>query len=320
MLQTIFVNTICTSAAMSVILALILIFWNRAVRIIDVRSWKVICIITLSCLFILWKPLTIMRIANIDTFTKAYMKDNVKGTTKGKEEDSTKEEGEQQSFSEASIESDQAGGNGKADNGYILDNKLSGDDSSQGVTVGVLDMNGDSESNPNSDSESNLNDDSGDNLKVDTKGGRYIYYAITILSVLWLFVLFIRMVYVIVSYLHFRIHAYRINDGATPQYISALVDELSEEYDMEIIPSVYQSEKVSSPMVLGFIVPVILLPHWNYSKDDTEFILRHEMMHIKKHDILLKLLLFAAESVHWFIPLVHHFNSIMNQYREICCD
>lgn len=320
MLQTIFVNTICTSAAMSVILALILIFWNRAVRIIDVRSWKVICIITLSCLFILWKPLTIMRIANIDTFTKAYMKDNVKGTTKGKEEDSTKEEGEQQSFSEASIESDQAGGNGKADNGYILDNKLSGDDSSQGVTVGVLDMNGDSESNPNSDSESDMNDDSGDNLKADTKGCRFIYYAITILSLLWLSIVCIRMVYVIVSYLHFRIHAYRINDAATPQYISALVDELSDEYDMEIIPSVYQSDQVSSPMVLGFIVPVILLPHWNYSKEDTEFILRHEMMHVKKHDILLKLLLFAAESVHWFNPLVHHFNRRMNQYIEICCD
>ena len=237
--------------------------------------------------------------------------------TKGKEEDSTKEEGEQQSFSEASIESDQAGGNGKADNGYILDNKLSGDDSSQGVTVGVLDMNGDSESNPNSDSESDMNDDSGDNLKADTKGCRFIYYAITILSLLWLSIVCIRMVYVIVSYLHFRIHAYRINDGATPQYISALVDELSEEYDMEIIPSVYQSEKVSSPMVLGFIVPVILLPHWNYSKEDTEFILRHEMMHVKKHDILLKLLLFAAESVHWFNPLVHHFNRRMNQYIEI---
>ena len=368
MLQTIFVNTICTSAAMSVILALILIFWNRAVRIIDVRSWKVICIITLSCLFILWKPLTIMRIADTDTFTKAYMKDNVKGTTKGKEEDSTKEEGEQQSFSEASIESDQAGGNGKADNGYILDNKLSGDDSSQGVTADVLDMNGDSEDNlngdyegdlksnlksnsnvdsaynlsgytegdlkgnpngdwednqksgSNGDSESNPNDDSGDNLKADTKGDRYIYYAITILSLLWLSIVCIRMAYVIIAYLHFRIHAYKINDAATPQYISALVDELSEEYDMEIIPSVYQSEQVSSPMVLGFIVPVILFPHWNYSKDDADFILRHEMMHIKKHDILLKLVLFAAESVHWFNPLVHHFSRRMNQYIEICCD
>ncbi len=42
---------------------------------------------------------------------------------------------------------------------------------------------------------------------------------------------------------------------------------------------------VSSPMVLGFISPVILLPQADFSMDELSHILRHELLHLKRKDL-----------------------------------
>jgi len=62
------------------------------------------------------------------------------------------------------------------------------------------------------------------------------------------------------------------------------------------------SESVTSPMMIGFVRPRLLLSEGAYSAQDLDFILRHELTHYKRRDLWYKLLLLCANCVHWFNP------------------
>lgn len=61
---------------------------------------------------------------------------------------------------------------------------------------------------------------------------------------------------------------------------------------------------VSSSMLTGFLRPVILLPEKHFETDELEFIFRHELIHYKRRDLVIKFLSVIAVSLHWFNPFV----------------
>lgn len=67
---------------------------------------------------------------------------------------------------------------------------------------------------------------------------------------------------------------------------------------------VLTSETVPNPMLVGFRKPLLFLPHENYADEELEFILKHELIHFKRHDIGYKLLLLVVQAIHWFNPFV----------------
>ena len=69
-------------------------------------------------------------------------------------------------------------------------------------------------------------------------------------------------------------------------------------------PQLLLCEAVGTPMMTGLFHPVMLLPHEDYEPAALRFILRHELCHLKRHDLAYKLVLTAANAVHWFDPLV----------------
>ena len=77
---------------------------------------------------------------------------------------------------------------------------------------------------------------------------------------------------------------------------------------------------VSSPMVTGFLHPVLLLPAADFSPRALDAIFRHELVHARRHDIWYKLLLLLARCVHWFNPLVHLMARRAGRDLEIACD
>lgn len=86
--------------------------------------------------------------------------------------------------------------------------------------------------------------------------------------------------------------------------------------------SVRQSDRVSTPLTYGIIRPVILLPkNIDMSDERTlEYVLTHELVHIRRFDAVSKLLLVAVVCVHWFNPLVWVMYVLANRDLEISCD
>lgn len=85
---------------------------------------------------------------------------------------------------------------------------------------------------------------------------------------------------------------------------------------------VRQSDRIATPLTYGVLHPVILLPA-KLAEGENEkltYILQHELIHIRRFDAALKLVMAAALCLHWFNPLVWVMYVVMNKDVELSCD
>ena len=115
----------------------------------------------------------------------------------------------------------------------------------------------------------------------------------------------------------------RLDRTAGPAERADLLDVLdSQRSDLGIsrkIPLLI-SPAADCPMLAGFIRPALYLPDENISAADAAFIFRHELTHCRHGDLWLKLLLTAAQCVHWFNPLVYLIVRFAQEDIELACD
>lgn len=77
---------------------------------------------------------------------------------------------------------------------------------------------------------------------------------------------------------------------------------------------------VSSPMLLGFFRPCIVLPTADLPEADFEYTIRHELTHCKQGDMFYKWLVQLTICVHWFNPLVRRMGREIDRACELACD
>ena len=83
-----------------------------------------------------------------------------------------------------------------------------------------------------------------------------------------------------------------------------------------------QSDRITTPVAVGIAKPRIILPK-TMDMDDKrlmQYVLTHEYTHIRRFDMLWKLLMAVALCVHWFNPLVWVMLVLMNRDLELTCD
>lgn len=94
---------------------------------------------------------------------------------------------------------------------------------------------------------------------------------------------------------------------------------------IKINPStrLYVSDRITVPMIIGNIKPVILLPLaiMNYlTIEETESVLLHEMAHIRRKDYFVNVFQVCIETLLFYNPTVWLISSIIRLEREHCCD
>ena len=75
-----------------------------------------------------------------------------------------------------------------------------------------------------------------------------------------------------------------------------------------------------TPFAMGIFKPRIILPSENYSDEEISFVLRHEAVHIKRHDIFIKLMLTLFRCANWFNPFAYIICRQAFEDMEITCD
>lgn len=80
------------------------------------------------------------------------------------------------------------------------------------------------------------------------------------------------------------------------------------------------SPHATTPFVIGLWNPVVVLPDIPLEGKRLEMILSHELVHIKRGDLIVKLIVFASNAVHWFNPAVYAMNKQISLYCELSCD
>jgi beta-lactamase regulating signal transducer with metallopeptidase domain len=137
---------------------------------------------------------------------------------------------------------------------------------------------------------------------------------------LWAIGCIAYFLYHFIGFLVFKRQALRWSQPAKGHRISHYMDTLSAEIGIKKQAIALISDEVSSPLMMGFIHPVLLLPNEAYSDTELSFILKHELTHYKRHDLWYKLFLVVVNAVHWFNPIVYLLRCEANGDLELSCD
>ncbi|MBQ8568349.1 MAG: M56 family metallopeptidase [Oscillospiraceae bacterium] len=85
-------------------------------------------------------------------------------------------------------------------------------------------------------------------------------------------------------------------------------------------PSILICDAVISPMLIGFFKPRIVLPNAELTREEKEYIIRHELVHLKRGDLWYRLALNLLKVFQWFNPFVHIIAKQAAEDMEISCD
>jgi len=119
---------------------------------------------------------------------------------------------------------------------------------------------------------------------------------VTIAGYVWLLGFIALMIYAIIGYAKLRRRV----------YFATLVRD-----------NIFESDRIKSPFVFGFIRPKIYFP---VGIDQMDYIVKHEQTHIKRRDYLIKPFAYIVFALHWFNPIMWLSYFLMSKDMEMSCD
>ncbi|MEY9974869.1 beta-lactamase regulating signal transducer with metallopeptidase domain/uncharacterized DUF497 family protein [Lysinibacillus sp. RC46] len=122
----------------------------------------------------------------------------------------------------------------------------------------------------------------------------------------------------IVAYVRF----YKEFKTAIPVKNNEYLDRWLNDHKLKRTIQIAVSDRIKTPLTYGIFKPVILLPKSTNWEDaaSIQFILTHELIHIKRFDVLWKVILTIMVALHWFNPLVWFMYFLVNRDIELSCD
>ena len=140
---------------------------------------------------------------------------------------------------------------------------------------------------------------------------RIIYNRMNILAYVWLIGAIALMLLNVVRYVRLNIKIRKNGEVISCPETRAYTDR-------KINVRVW--ENVASPFITGIFRPMLILPKTELSEEQLHNILRHEMTHFKRHDILYKWFAEFVKCVHWFNPISWYVSKQIASECEISCD
>ena len=141
-----------------------------------------------------------------------------------------------------------------------------------------------------------------------------------IAAVIWLLGVIVFLAYHVIKHYSFVKMTRRWSENITDETIVMLLQSLKEEMGITKRIELYLCSCAGSPMMIGFSRPRILLPTVKMTLDELRFILKHELVHHKRKDLLYKYLVLTAAAVHWFNPVIYFIVKAIATLCETSCD
>lgn len=119
--------------------------------------------------------------------------------------------------------------------------------------------------------------------------------------------------------------AARLAHRATPigsEHWKPLLEKLREQLDFSRRVRLLQSHETATPMTMGLLRPMVLLPaeaeSWSYRR--RWVVLLHELIHVKRSDWLMQIVAQVVCAIYWYNPLVWIAARRLSVERERSCD
>ena len=107
-----------------------------------------------------------------------------------------------------------------------------------------------------------------------------------------------------------------------PEIFEDEISAIYEETFIEQYPEIRKMKfvKISrqgSPCLTGIKNPIIVLPDFKYTDEQLKYIVAHEIMHYRNHDIVIKILLEIITVLYWWNPVVYYLEKQIFEVIEI---
>ncbi len=121
----------------------------------------------------------------------------------------------------------------------------------------------------------------------------------------------------------FTYHVKKSLEFDLPPWLQSKMKTLTSEYSLERPIRVALSHRVISPLLIGFIKPIVIFPVAainQLSPNEIEMIIRHEIGHIIRNDYLQNILIRLIEVLMFYHPCVWWITNVLQKERENHCD
>lgn len=143
------------------------------------------------------------------------------------------------------------------------------------------------------------------------------YAGISRIWIIVAFVLLIRKVTVYQSFVKY------VRAGSKEVFDIERLEEFGkiiEEQGIKTCVELYTNNLISTPLLIGFWKPCIILPTINIPAVDFRYMVLHELSHFKYKDMFYKWLIQITVCIHWFNPFVYFMCKEINRICELSCD
>ncbi len=142
-----------------------------------------------------------------------------------------------------------------------------------------------------------------------------------VLFAVWACMCVLLTVYYAVGYWKMRGSIRRWSSECEDVHVQQVITEVAAECKLKRIPEVrIMKDSEEGPFTTGVMRNIIILPDDALHEKDLRFILKHEAIHCRNHDISWRLLFLTVNIIHWFNPLAWYLRRAMEQDMEIACD
>ncbi len=157
-------------------------------------------------------------------------------------------------------------------------------------------------------------------IKVSSENNTTDITMLDIVTLVWIIGSMIFISIHLISYFHYKRQVIKKGRMIKEACILSQLLQLKHELHIGRTVCVMEYDEAESPMIIGFIKPVLVLPKEQYNSEDLFFILKHELVHFKRGDVYLKLLFVTANAVHWFNPIIWIMQKEAVIDMELSCD
>ncbi len=142
---------------------------------------------------------------------------------------------------------------------------------------------------------------------------------VKILFAVWLAGALLQIVYTAVGYA-VTMADLKKHLRSADERVKTILTNAADSMEIGRVPALYVSGEVRSPMLMGIFRPMIVLPDTGMDDNSAAAVLAHELTHLKRRDLIVKLMCVIALSLHWFNPLVWLAQRSCVRYMELSCD
>ncbi len=168
-------------------------------------------------------------------------------------------------------------------------------------------------------SSSNVVQDNVTSTSIEVEPKKTSYQMSDFIFVGWMFGILIFMIIKLIPYFKLKLKLKRSSSVCDNEIIE-LFHNIKKELKINSNLQIYYADNIPSAILIGIVRPTIYLPNKLRSLSQWNYILRHECMHYKNHDLWIKWFAMIVSWIHFFNPVVYFILKEINKDCEVACD